>query len=186
MKNAVAEIKTMSRYLSVFLLSTLVLPGLCFAQDHPAHSPDTMKLKAKSHAMALFLADLGKTPVAKDNAIPIVDKAKETPVVEPCGHCTVNVDDAFAKSQREKRFICIWVGGCNSQICELLPECIHLVVPSWEGNAAKRLIVPTTLGNYSWDEKRMRSCPLCVEDEVRSLVIPVASISTAAYTYPVP
>lgn len=176
----------MSRILCVFFALTLFLPNVCIAQDYRDHSPDTMKLKAKSRAMALFLSETPAKAPAKDTVHPVKDTGLPMPVVEPCGRCTVSVDEAFAASQREKRFICVWVGGCNPQIRDLLPECIHLVVPSWEGNSTKRLVVPTTIGNYSWDEKRIRSCPLCVEDEVRQMITPVAAVAVTAYTYPVP
>ncbi len=159
---------------SIMISGLALLALAAHARPSRAQEDEALKLKAKSRAMALYHA--GALAPRQAAAVPDpFDKSAERKTVEPCGDCTVDVAAAFAKSHREGRFLFIWVGGCVETIRREFPGAVHLSVPSWEESGRKRLVIPTTLGDYVWDESRVKSMPQAVIGELRSLVGPRVS-----------
>ena len=98
--------------------------------------------------------DLG-IATAKAKALALLELNKfQTRDGEPCGAC-VDLDTAYQQSDAEKKFIMIWVGGCDPAFRVKFPDCVHANVKEYKGSAKPRVVIPTTIGEYQWSRERV-------------------------------
>lgn len=130
---------------------TLMLMSGCSSAPLPAQTAQTATalaamesaMDARERAAATMRRGRAlETFAAVQMAREAVAAAKENALPDELLHaCTKDVVAAEILAKKLNRPLILWVGGCSGWHSKL-PECVHAQVPSYDGDATPRVLVP--------------------------------------------